>query len=139
MDMTKKLVIMLLTMLAMTACNSEKDEPNIEEYSQEMWECPTDGVYEGVIVTMMCTDKDFWEANVGVWCELKKAPEDAYGKKAPVPRCNIYFLRSDFPNTTLEDGQEVKFRILKYGGTRDLPFVYLWDRVYFICIVEPVQ
>ena len=57
--MTKKLLIMLLTMLAMTACNSEKDEPNIEEYSQEMWECPTDGVYEGVIVTMMCTDKDF--------------------------------------------------------------------------------
>ena len=138
MEMTKKLMIMLLIMLAMTACNSEKDDPNIEEYSQDMIECPTDGVYEGGIVTMGCTDKDFWEANVGVWCELIKAPEDAYEKKAPVPRSNIYFLRSDFPNTTLETGDEVKFRILKLGSARNLPFVYFWDRLYYICIVEPV-
>ena len=133
----KKKLIMLLAMLALIACNS--DEPDGSEYLQDMMDCQTDGIYEGIIVTMPCSDQNFLNANFGVWCELKKAPDDAHEKKAPAPRCNIYFLRSDFPNTTLEDGQEVKFRILKYGGTRDLPFVYLWDRVYFTCIVEPVQ
>ena len=63
---------------------------------------------------------------------------DAHEKKAPAPRCNIYFLRSDFPNTTLETGDEVKFRILKLGSARNLPFVYFWDRLYYKCIVEPV-
>ena len=137
MNTTKKLMIMMLAMLALTACHDVKNEPNVEGLSQDMMDCPTDGVYEGVIVTMACTDKEFFDANVGVWCKLKKAPEDAYEKKAPVPRSNVYFLRSDFPNTTLEDGQEIKFRILKYGGTRDLPFIYFWDRLYYTCIVEP--
>jgi hypothetical protein len=135
MKMKKKL-IMLLAMLALIACNS--DEPDGSEYLQDMMDCQTDGIYEGIIVTMPCTDQDFLNANFGVWCELKKAPDDAHEKKAPAPRCNIYFLRSDFPNTTLETGDEVKFRILKLGSARNLPFVYFWHRLYYKCIVEPV-
>lgn len=137
--MNKKLIFLLLSLLTMTACH-EKDEPNVDVFFQNLNPCPVSGIYEGVISNMLLTDKS--SPGVGVWCEITKAPDDAYDKGAPVSRCNVYFKRSDFPNSRLESGTEVQFRIIKYGSfPSDFPYnyIFLWDRAYFICIVEPVK
>lgn len=136
--MNKKLIFLLLSLLAMTACHDE-DEPDMDKYFQNLDSCPALGVYQGIISNMPAlTDKSF--PDVGVWCEITNAPDDAYEKDAPAARCNIYFKRSDFPNNNLEIGDRVKFRILKFGGVpSDFPFVFFWDRLYYIGIVKPEE
>lgn len=144
MKRTKKLITLLLALLALTAC--QKDEPIGQEYFQNMKPCPTKGVYEGVITPLPITDNTF--PDIGVWCRITKAPEDAAELGAPVPLCCVYFLRSDFGYDYDDEDEDVvnilvnynkvKFRILEYGDVPEsFPFQYAVNYRYYICKVKP--
>ena len=129
--MNKKLIFLLLSLLAMTACHND-DEPNGEEYFQNLFECPTNGIYEGVI-------SDFTSSvdRIGVWCVITKQPDDLIVDSiAPTEGSMLYINRNLFQESSSEIGKAIKFQIIEFDRfpPHDFPYFYLllMDSQYFI-------
>ena len=135
MNTIKKLTILLLALLALTACHHD-DEPDGAEFFQNLTPCPTDGIYEGRVFSRSSEDK------IGIWCEITKSPGDVDPQMPNVPkkRTDIYISRDVFLGYPPKDNTEIKFQILGIGHfpPEGFPYNYylLWDRSYYICNIN---
>ena len=140
MNTTKKLMTLLLAVLALTACHN--DEPNGANYFQNLMPSPTDGIYEGKILNLDPRSDD----KIGIWCEITSHPDDIYIDSeliAPNKGSWIYVSRKVFNGNLPEPGTRIKFQILGIGGwpPEGFPYVYLLysNRCYYICDIKPVE
>ena len=124
MNTIKKLTILLLALLALTACHHD-DEPDGAEFFQNLTPCPTDS-----------------EDKIGLWCEITKSPADVDPEMPNVPkkRTDIYISRDVFLGYPPKNNTEIKFQILGIGHfpPEGFPYNYylLWDRSYYICNIN---
>lgn len=140
MDTTKKLMTLLLAMLALTACHN--DEPYGAEYFQNLMPSLTDGIYEGKILNLDPRSDD----KIGIWCEITSHPDDIYVDSesiAPNKGSWIYVSRRAFNGNLPEPGTRINFQILGFGDwpPEDFPYGYLLfsNRCYYICDIKPVE
>ena len=135
MNTIKKLTILLLALLALTACQHD-DEPDGAEFFQNLAPCPTDGIYEGRVFSDSPKDK------IGLWCEITNNPEDVDPQEfiAPSKGSMIYISRDVFLGYPPKNNTEIKFQILGIGHfpPKGFPCSYylLWDRSYYICNIN---
>lgn len=135
MKTVKQLTILLLALLALTACHHD-DEPDGAEFFQNLAPCPTDGIFEGKVFTRSSEDK------IGLWCEITKSPADVDPQLPNVPkeRTDIYISRDVFLGYPPKDNSKIKFQILGIGHfpPEGFPYSYhlLWDRSYIICSIN---
>ena len=107
MNTIKKLTILLLALLALTACHHD-DEPDGAEFFQNLTPCPTDGIFEGRVFSRSSEDK------IGLWCEITKSPADVDPEMPNVPkkRTDIYLSRDVFLGYPPKNKTEIKLQIL---------------------------
>lgn len=135
MKTVKQLTILLLALLALTACQHD-DEPNGAEFFQNLIQSPTDGIYEGRVFSDSPKDK------IGLWCEITKHPEDIDPQEyiAPSKGSMIYISRDVFLGYPPKNNTEIKFQILGIGRfpPEGFPYNYIlqWGREYYICNIN---
>lgn len=127
--MKKYITILLIALASLIACHNY-DEPDGAELFQDLLECPTDGIYNGIICANS-TDDD-----TGVWCEITRIPEDAASKNAPGLHSFIYFKRDGINESCIKDGMSIRFRILEYKIDSR---IHLADVKYYICSIHLIN
>lgn len=139
MNTIKKLMFLLLAMLALAACD-EKDEPVGAEFFENLMPSPTEGIYEGQILYSRSDD------NIGIWCEITSHPDDIYVDSeliAPNRGSWIYVSLRTFNGNLPESGATIKFQIMGIGGwpPEGFPYLYLLytNRCYYICDIKLVE
>lgn len=134
--MNKKLIFLLLSLLAMTACH-EKDEPNVEVFFQDLIESPTNGIYEGFICDNSAKDI------IGIWCEITHNPDDI-SQDVFVPRkgSHIYINRKVFPRKDINVGTTIRFQIIDFNAfpaTFPYGYIFFLNREYFIANINLID
>ena len=139
MNTIKKMMFLLLAMLALAACD-EKDEPVGAEFFENLMPSPTEGIYEGQILYSRSDD------NIGIWCEITSHPDDIYVDSeliAPNRGSWIYVSLRTFNGNLPESGATIKFQIMGIGGwpPEGFPYLYLLytNRCYYICDIKLVE
>ena len=139
MNTTKKLMTLLLVLLALAACD-DKDEPVGAEFFENLMPSPTEGIYEGQILYSRSDD------NIGIWCEITSHPDDIYVDSeliAPNRGSWIYVSLRTFNGNLPESGATIKFQIMGIGGwpPEGFPYLYLLytNRCYYICDIKLVE
>ena len=137
--MKKILLILLVGILGLAACD-DKDEPYGEEFFQDLYECPTNGIYEGFVFRLSEED------NIGLWCEITKHPDDVSGDHesiAPQKGMWIYISGLVFKGRIIENKTTIRFRVLGVGNfpPKDFPYGYLlyMNRCYCTADIELVE
>ena len=139
MNTIKKLMLLLLALTALTACN-DKELPVGAEFFENLMPSPTEGIYEGKILYSRSDD------NIGVWCEITSHPDDVNVDSesiAPNKGSWIYVSLRVFNGNLPESGTTIKFQIMGIGGwpPEGFPYLYLLytNRCYYICDIRLVE